>query len=134
MKNTSKIRRQKVKETVAEISPWDLSGTAHDIYKELHQTQSNYLKDRDDIIEANWTWESAEYEGVEGRFVLTITRLENDKEYDRRVKQLMKIGEQEKILKQQQEKSEYETYLRLQKKFGNKDNLPHLEKNDWSSP
>lgn len=138
MKKTIKIRRQQVKDKIAEVSPWDLSGTAEDIYKELHQTQSNYLKDRDDIIEASWSWESAEYEGVDGRFVLTITRLENDREYDRRVKQLMKIGEQEKILKQKQEQSEYETYLRLQKKFGNKDNLPHLDyqqwKNDWSSP
>lgn len=151
MKKTSTIRRQRVEENLAEVSPWDLSGTAEDIYKEFHQTQSNYLKDRDDIIEANWTWESAEYEGVEGRFVLTITRLENDKEYDRRVKQLMKIGEQEKILKQKQEKFEYEEYLRLKQKFdkNSKDWKPpyvavdpktgkiiqnECWKNDWSSP
>jgi hypothetical protein len=102
---------------LAEVSPWDLSGTAEDIYKELHQTQINYLKNREDIIEANWTWENGEYEGEDGRFILTITRLENDKEYNSRVKQLMKIGEQEKILKQKQEQSEYEEYLRLKQKF-----------------
>lgn len=112
-----KIRRQQVKENIAEVSPWDLSGSPEDIYKELHETQSNYLKDRDDIIEANWLWERAEYEDVDGRFVLTITRLENDSEYNKRVKQLIKIGEQEKILKQKQEQSEYEEYLRLKQKF-----------------
>ena len=128
MKKTRAIRRQPVKENLVEVSPWDLSGTAEDIYKQLHQTQSKYLKDREDIAETNWTWENSEYEGEDGHFVLTITRLENDKEYDSRVKQLMKIGEQEKILKQKQEQFEYEEYLRLKQKFDK------TWKNDWSSP
>ena len=125
-----KIRRQQVKENIAEVSPWDLSGSPEDIYKELHQTQSNYLKDRDDIIEANWLWESAEYEGTDGRFVLTITRLENDNEYNKRVKNLMKIKEHEKTAKEQEKQSEYEEYLRLKKKF----EANPYRTNDWSSP
>lgn len=131
MKNTGKIRRQQVKENIAEVCPWDLSGSPEDIYKELHQTQSNYLKDRDDIIEASWSWESAEYEGTDGRFVLTITRLENDNEYNKRVKYLTRIGEQEKILKQKQEQSEYEEYLRLKQKF-DKINWNPTPKADYS--
>ena len=125
-----KIRRQQVKENIAEVCPWDLSGSPEDIYKELHQTQSNYLKDRDDIIEANWLWESAEYDGIDGRFVLTITRLENDKEYNKRVKNLMKIKEHEKTAKEQEKQSEYEEYLRLKKKF----EANPYRTNDWSSP
>ena len=122
MRETRKIRRQQVRDEIATVSPWELSGSPEDICKELRDTQNAYLDkyNKDDILEAGWIWENSEYEGEDGHFVLTITRLENDKEYDSRVKQLMKIGEQEKILKQKQEQSEYETYLRLQKKFGNK--------------
>lgn len=146
-----KIRRQQVKENIAEVCPWDLSGSPEDIYKELHQTQSNYLKDRDDIIEANWLWESAEYEGTDGRFVLTITRLENDKEYNARIKKLTQIKENEKVAKEQEKKNEYEEYLRLKKKFDKNPKgwkPPYVAvdpktgkiiqnecwKNDWSSP
>ena len=122
MKNTTKIRRQQVKDEIAEVSPWNLSGSPEDICKELREIQDAYLKkyNKEDILEASWTWETSSYADEEGHFSLTITRLENDKEYDSRVKQLMKIGEQEKILKQKQEQFEYETYLRLQKKFGSK--------------
>lgn len=122
MKNTTKIRRQEVKDEIAEVSPWDLSGTPEDICKTLRETQDAYLNqyNKEDIIDSCWSWASPSYEGEDGHFTLKITRLENDNEYDRRVKQLMKIGEQEKILKQKQEQSEYETYLRLQKKFGSK--------------
>lgn len=153
MKNTNKIRRQPVQENVAEVSPWDLSGSAHEIYKELLETQNAYVDkyNIDDIISVSWAWESAEYEGIDGRFVLTITRLENDKEYNRRVKNLMKIKENEKAAKEQEQKKEYEEYLRLKKKF---DKTPkgweppyvaidpktgkiiqnECWKNDWSSP
>ena len=117
MKNTGKIRRQQVKDEIAEVSPWDLSGSPEDICKELRETQDAYLKDYDNIIEASWSWVSPSYEGDDGHFILKITRLENDREYDRRVKQLMKISEQEKIIKQKQEQSEYEEYLRLKQKF-----------------
>lgn len=153
MKNTRKtnIRRQKVQDTLAHISPWDLSGTPEDICKELRETQDAYLKDYDNIIEASWKWEDPSFGDSTGYFSLIITRLENDNEYDRRVKQLMKIGEQEKILKQKQEKFEYEEYLRLKQKFdkNSKDWKPpyvavdpktgkiiqnECWKNDWSSP
>ena len=126
-----KIRRQQVKDEIAEISPWDLSGTPEDICKTLRETQDAYLKDYDNIIEANWSWVSPSYEGDDGHFTLKITRLENDREYDRRVKQLMKIGEQEKILKQKQEKFEYEEYLRLKQKF-DKQNWNPTPKADYS--
>ena len=120
MRETRKIRRQQVKDTVATVSPWDLSGTPEEICKELRDTQDAYLKDYNDVIDTYWAWECAYAGDGEGYFALSITRLENDKEYDSRVKQLMKIGEQEKILKQKQEQLEYETYLRLQKNFGSK--------------
>ena len=100
MKNTTNIKRQQVSEVITQINPWDLSGSPEDICKELRETQDAYLKDYEDIIEAKWGWVSSSYEGDDGHFSLTITRLENDREYDRRVKQLMKISEQEKILKQ----------------------------------
>ena len=130
MRETRKIRRQQVRDEIATLSPWELSGSPEDICKELRDTQNAYLDkyNKDDILEAGWTWENSEYEGEDGHFVLTITRLENDKEYDSRVKQLMKIGEQEKILKQKEEKFEYEEYLRLKQKFDK------TWKNDWSSP
>lgn len=151
MKNTKKIRRQQVRESIAQISPWDLLGSPEDICKELRETQDAYLKDNDNIVEASWAWEEPSYDGTTGYFSLVITRLENDQEYDRRVKQLMKIGEQEKILKQKQEQSEYEQYLRLKQKFDKTTKgwePPYVGvdpktgkivqnecwKNDWSSP
>ena len=133
MRETRKIRRQPVRDEIATVSPWDLSGTPEDICKELRDTQNAYLDkyNKDDILEARWTWENSEYEGEDGHFVLTITRLENDKEYDSRVKQLIKIGEQEKILKQKEEKFEYEEYLRLKQKF-DKQNWNPTPKADYS--
>lgn len=44
MKKARKIRRQKVREEIADISPWDLSGTPEDIYNQLKDTQNTYLK------------------------------------------------------------------------------------------
>ncbi len=140
MKKTRKIRRQPVKENVAEISPWDLSGTAHDIYKELQETQNAYVDkyNIDDIISISWEWESASDESLDGHFILTIMRLENDTEYNARVHNLMKIKDGERAAKEKEQKNEYEEYLRLKKKYGDKDSLPHLAyqqwKNDWSSP
>ena len=131
MKSTRKIRRQQVKDTVATVSPWDLSGTPEEICKELRDTQDAYLKDYNDVIDAHWVWECAYAGDGEGYFALSITRLENDREYNDRVKRLMKIKEGEKLEKAKQEQTEYETYLRLQKKFGNKDNLPRLDYDEW---
>ena len=133
MKKTKEIRRQKVQDSVAYISPWDLSGSPEDICKELRETQDAYLNkyNKEDIIDVSWTWENPSFGDSEGYFSLTITRLENDREYDRRVKQLMKIGEQEKILQQKQEQSEYEEYLRLKQKF-DKQNWNPTPKADYS--
>lgn len=121
MKNTKKIRRQEIREVVARVSPWELSGTAHEIYKELQETQNVYVDkyNVDDIISVFWEWEADNYDNS-GEFALNIRRLENDKEYDARVKKLIKIKDGEKLEKQKQEQSEYETYLRLQKRFKNK--------------
>lgn len=132
MKNTSKIRRQQVREAVAEISPWDLSGSPENICKELRDTQEAYLKkyNKDDIQNSCWAWESGAYDSSEGCFVLTITRLENDKEYNARVKKLMKIKEGEKVAKEQEKKNEYDEYLRLKKKF----EANPYRTNDWSQP
>ena len=134
MKSTRKIRRQQVRDEIAEINPWDLSGSPEDICKELRDTQDAYIKDRNDIIETSWEWVSASYEGEDGHFTLKVTRWENDREYDARVKNLMKIKDGEKLEKAKQEQTEYETYLRLQKKFG--DNYLHkkFDDQDWSKP
>lgn len=133
MKKTKNIRRQQVKDEIAEVSPWDLSGSPEDICKELRETQDAYLNqyNKEDIIDSCWSWVSPSYDGDDGHFTLKITRLENDREYDRRVKQLMKIDEQEKILKQKQEKFEYEEYLRLKQKF-DKENWNPTPKADYS--
>jgi len=125
MKNTRKIRRQQVKDEIAEVSPWNLSGSPEDICKELRETQDAYLNQykKEDIIDSCWSWVSPSYDGDDGHFTLKITRLENDMEYDRRVKQLMKIKEKEKSAKEKEEQTEYEEYLRLKQKF---------EKQNWN--
>lgn len=130
MKNTRNIRRQKIREEITDISPWDLSGSPEDICKILRETQDAYLKkyNKEDILEVGWTWETSSYGDGEGHFTLTMTRLENDKEYNARVKKLMKIKEGEKVAKEQEKKNEYDEYLRLKKKFDK------TWKNDWSSP
>ena len=131
MKKTKNIRRQQVKDEIAEVSPWDLSGSPEDICKELRETQDAYLKDYDNVIEANWSWVSPFYDNEDGYFLLTITRLENDKEYNARVKKLMKIKENEKSAKEKEDKADYEEYLRLKQKF-DKQNWNPTPKADYS--
>jgi len=81
-------KRKKIVENVTSISPYDLGNTLETIYTTLHNTQTHYTKDREDIIETNWIWE-ADWDGRgNGRYILTITRLENDKEYNARIKRL----------------------------------------------
>lgn len=131
MKNTRKIKRQKVREKIAEVSPWELSGSPEDICKELRDTQNAYLDkyNQNDILESGWTWETSNYDDSgDGEFVLEIIRLENDKEYDTRVKTLMKIKEKEELVKAKEEKAEYDEYLRLKQKFG--DNYLHKKFDD----
>lgn len=134
MKNTRKIKRQQVRETVAEISPWDLSGSAERIYKELQETEKYYLDKYDNVIDSGWGWESGVYDSSEGHFTFVITRLENDREYNARVKKLTQIKENEKNAKNKKNQAEYEEYLRLKKKFG--DNYLHRKFDDkeWSKP
>jgi hypothetical protein len=132
MKNTTKIRKQKIREEITDISPWDLSGSPEDICKILRETQDAYLKkyNNEDILEVGWTWETSSYGDGEGHFTLIMTRLENDKEYNARVKKLMKIKEGEKAAKQQEKDNEYTEYLRLKKKF----EANPYRTNDWSQP
>ena len=106
MKKTRTIKRQQIKESITSVSPYELSGSPEDICKTLRTTQDAYLEDRNDIIESCWSWESAPYSD-HGAFELVITRLENDKEYDARVKK------QEK-----QDAKELKEYLTLKGKFG----------------
>lgn len=133
MKNTRKIRRQQVREEIAEVSPWELSGSPEDICKELRDTENAYLDkyNKNDIIDSSWTWISPSYEGEDGHFGLTITRLENDREYNSRVKNLMEIKEKEKSAKEKEKKNEYEEYLRLKQKF-DKQNWNPTPKADFS--
>ena len=117
MKNTRKIRKQKVKVIVSSVSPCDLNGSSQHIYDYLQYLESFYRKncDTDTIEDMNWGWEGSNDDP--GQFVLTVTRLENDKEYNARVKRLMKIKDQEKYIMEKEAKAEYEEYLRLKKKF-----------------
>jgi hypothetical protein len=112
-----KIKRQQIKESITSVSPYELSGSPEDICKELRATQDAYLEDRNDIIESCWSWESTPYSD-HGAFELVITRLENDKEYNARVKKLMKIGEKTKSEQQKQDDRELKEYIRLKEKFG----------------
>ena len=43
MKKTRKIKRQQVRENIAEVNPWDLFGSPEDICKELTDTQNAYV-------------------------------------------------------------------------------------------
>lgn len=133
MKNTKKIRKQKIREEIADISPWDLSGSPEDICKTLRDTENAYLKkyNKEDILEVGWTWETSSYGDSEGRFALIMTRLENDMEYNARVYNLKKIKENEKAAKAKEKQSEYEEYLRLKQKF-DKQNWNPKPKADYS--
>lgn len=133
MKNTRKIKRQQVKETVARVSPYELSGSSQSIYENLLDTENYYRKKDDTIIDMSWEWECSPYSDA-GEFALIVTRLENDKEYNTRVKKLMQIKEKEKSVKEKEDQRELEEYLRLKKKFG--DNYLHRKFDDkeWSKP
>lgn len=111
MKKARKIKRQQIKETVARVSPWELSGSSESIYKNLQDTESYYSGK--DIIEIYWEWESGHYDDS-GELALIVTRLENDKEYSDRLKKLEKIAEKAK----KEEEKERELYLKLHQKFG----------------
>jgi hypothetical protein len=117
-----KIKRQQIKESITSVSPYELSGSPEDICKKLRTTQDAYLEDRNGIRESCWSWESTPYSD-HGAFELVITRLENDKEYDARVKKLMKIGEKTNSDHEKQDDRELKEYHRLKKKFG--DNYLH---------
>jgi len=133
MKNTRKIKRQQVKETVARVSPYELSGSSQSIYENLLDTENYYRNKDDTIIDMSWEWECSPYSDA-GEFALVVTRLENDKEYNARVKKLMKIKDKEKRIKETEAQRELEEYLRLKKKFG--DNYLHRKFDDkeWSKP
>lgn len=130
MKNTRKIRRQQIKETVARVSPWELSGSSESIYANLLDTENYYRKKDDTIINIHWEWECSPYSDA-GEFALIVTRLENDKEYNTRVNKLMKIKEGERAAKEKEKKNEYEEYLRLKQKF-DKQNWNPTPKADYS--
>lgn len=130
MKNTRKIKRQQIKETVARVSPWELSGSSESIYKNLLDTENYYRKKDDTIIDIGWEWECSPYSDA-GEFALIVTRLENDKEYNARVNKLIKIKEKEKSVKAKKTKDEYEEYLRLKQKF-DKENWNPTPKADYS--
>lgn len=83
--NSKKIKKRKITEIVAEVSPWDLTGSLDKIYWYLLDTQKTYIDNIDDVIEYGWDWD-----GDENHFILTITRLEDDKEYNSRAKKLKK--------------------------------------------
>ena len=124
MKNTRKIKRQQIKETVARDRHWELRGSSESIYANLLDTENFYRKKDDNIIDMSWEWECSAYSDA-GEFALIVTRLENDKEYDIRVKKLMKIAEKTKSEQQKQDEMERKEYLRLKKKFDNQ---------EWSKP
>lgn len=130
MKKARKIRRQKITEIVGSISFDQLCGHFDEVIKNLNELQSYYKETHADAIEI-WIEDNNWADDFIASFDIKIERYENDKEYNTRVKKLMKIKDGEKFEKVKQEQDEYETYLRLQKKFGNKDNLPRLDYDEW---
>jgi hypothetical protein len=121
----NKIKRQKIKLIVADISPWDLTGDSEKIYAYLLDIErSVHKKYGSSISDLNWDWESPSEGYSNGRFVLECLRLETDKEYNLRVKKLMKIKDNEQKEKEQQEQKDYEIYLKLKKKFDKNRSYP----------
>lgn len=119
MSKTMKIRRQKIKERVGSIHWDDLSGHFEDIIQFLEQAKTYYQQTYPDALEI-WVEYDIDIYAIEDSFKefnVFIERLENDKEYNARVKKLMKIKDKERSAKEQEEYEEYQTYLKLKRKY-----------------
>ena len=109
------MKRQKISERVGSIGFHQLCGHFDEVIKNLKELQQYYKETFPDAIEI-WISDNNWDDEFGSEFDVMIQRIENDKEYDSRIKKLKK----EKVLKKQREQAEYETYLRLQKKFEGK--------------
>lgn len=119
------IKRQKMKERVGSIH-WDnLSGHFEDIIQFLEQAKTYYQQTYPNALEI-WVEYDIDIYSIEDSFKefnVFIERLENDKEYNTRVKKLMRIRTNEKVEKQKTEECEYQTYLKLKKKYDKQRNI-----------
>lgn len=109
------MKRKKISERVGSIGFHQLCGHFDDVIKNLNELKQYYNETFPDAIEI-WISDNNWDDEFEAEFDVMIERMENDKEYNARVKKLKK----EKNIKKQREQSEYEIYLRLQKKFKGK--------------
>jgi coenzyme F420-reducing hydrogenase gamma subunit len=107
-----KVKRQKISERVGTIGFHQLCGCFDEVIKNLKELQQYYSETFPDATEI-WISDNNWDNEFGAEFDVMVERMENDKEYNDRVKKLTK----EKALKKQREQAEYETYLRLQKKF-----------------
>ena len=92
---TTKIKRQKVKERVGTIDFSTLTGNFGDIIKRILELQLYYQETFPDAYEI-WVEDNNWVDQFTGEFDVYIERWENDKEFDARVKKLMKTKNQTK--------------------------------------
>jgi hypothetical protein len=116
MNKTMKIRRQKIRERVGSISLGSLCGHFDEVINHLQNLQSSYAEAFPDASEI-WIEDNNWADEFTGELDVYIERSENDKEYNARVKKLMKIKNQERSAKDQEEYEEYQTYLKLKRKY-----------------
>lgn len=109
------MKRIKISERVGTIGFHQLCGHFDDVIKNLNELKQYYSETFPDSIEI-WISDNNWENEFGSEFDVMVERMENDKEYNARVKKLKK----EKVLKKQREQADYETYLRLQKKFERK--------------
>jgi hypothetical protein len=120
MNKIMRIKRRKITEVIDTIDPHEFDGPMSHVSAKIEAKLDDY-KNRELICSDSEVWIEFDYSIYDddeySNFVVKIDRLENDKEYNARVKKLMKIKNQERSAKDQEEYEEYQTYLRLKKKY-----------------
>ena len=114
-----KIKRQKIRERVDSIHFDNLSGHFDEIIQFLTERKEYYQQTFPDAYEiwVDYDIDVCYMDESIKQFDVFIERAENDKEYNIRVKKLMKIKDKKRSAKEQEEYEEYQTYLRLKKKY-----------------
>ena len=112
-----KIRRQKIKERVGSISLGSLCGHFDEIINHLQDDLQSYYKETFPDASEIWIEDNNWVDEFTGDLDVYIERLENNKEYNARVKKFMKIKDKERSAKDQEEYEGYQTYLRLKQKY-----------------
>lgn len=111
------VKRNTVRQIVAWISPWDLTGSTSKVIETLKAYDWEVYHNNPEVISVGWDWQSPDDQYVDGRFILEITRLENDQEYNKRIKLREKEKKKKKLKNIKKDDLERQEYLRLKKKF-----------------